>query len=714
MKKIILTLLVVALSTLAHAQFTFQNPSFEGTPQPHVVPSPWTMCFNGGTPDTQPGEWGINQPPAEGNSYISFLLSGEGSNSYQEGASQQLSGCMTAGVEYTFSLNVAWSPIYDTAEPQDCYGSVAIYGGSNTCDKGELLWTSGALTTAGWQTVTVTFTPTQNWCYVSFTPYFISPCSGYINGMVDNISPIVPTNPGLQITGPSDNSTIACDFTLTGTTDSIPSSVTLFGNFTGSPLTATVTGQNWQSAIDYPNNIVGPQTIIAVGVFPPNNDVKTDTLHINVVHFTADFTTDTVCSGNQTHFTNLSTIDNPGNISGYQWNFEPGQTSINQSPTYSFNQGGTYDVELIITTNPGCTDTVTKQVVVLPGANANYNYTSGCLGEAVIFSDSSFAQSGSINQWGWNFGDNTPTSNAENPTHNYNTAGTYTVQLIVSTTLGCTDTLTQSVFIDPVPVANFSAVPTTGCMPLAVSFSDLSVGSIASWLWNFGNGATSTLPNPANIYNAPGSYDITLIVGTIGNCFDTIVQPNYITVEACQDLTITDPAANDTTGCQYLITGTTNIPVQSVSLNGDITGAPVEATLIDSTHWQVLVTMNPGQAGTATLYATGNFGNNLLDVDTVTVIVDCPFAIPNVFTPDGDGINDFFVVVVGATTKYEMTVYNRWGRKVFTSQNQTLLWDGKNEGGEDCADGVYYYIFSGEQAGQAIKKNGTITLLRKQ
>jgi gliding motility-associated-like protein len=249
-------------------------------------------------------------------------------------------------------------------------------------------------------------------------------------------------------------------------------------------------------------------------------------------------------------------------------------------------------------------------------------------------------------------------------------------------------------------------------MPLAVGFNDQSQGNITTWNWTFGNGSTSISTNPTQTYTAPGSYDVTLIVGTPGNCYDTIIQPNYILVEACQDLTITDPLANDTTGCQYLITGTTNIPVQSVTLTGDILDGPVTATLLDSTHWQVLVTMNVNQSNMATLYATGDFGNNLFDMDTVTVVVDCPFAIPNVFSPDGDGINDFFVVVVGATTKYHMEVYNRWGRRVFLSTDQNLLWDGKSPGGENCSEGVYYYIFTGEQGGNDLEKKGTVTLLR--
>lgn len=714
MKRILVLILLVASATL-NAQFTFINPSFEGTPQPHVVPGPWDDCF--GSPDTQPNQWGITLPPTDGSSYVSFLHDGAQESGYNEGASQQMNGCFTAGVSYTFTMDIAWSDVYNTAEPDGCYGSVAIYGGNSICAQDELLWSSGMITTTGWNTVTVTFIPTQNYCYVTFCPIWLGPCNGYINGMVDNITPIVPTETGIIITDPLNNANIACDFLLTGTTDTVATSVTLFGNFNGSPLPATlIPPTGFQANIDYPDNLSGPQTIIAVGVFP-NGDVKTDTLTFNLIDFDANFTADTVCSGTPTHFTSTSTVTSPGTISGYAWLFEPGQTSTQQNPTYSFAQPGLHSVQLIVSSNPGCTDTITKQVLVLPNAIANFDLNAGCFGIPVTFTDQSTAQNGtSITNWSWNFGDNSPGSNLQNPTHTYPNGGTYTIELIVQATGGCADTLTQQVTVDPVPVANFSGTPVTGCMPLAVAFSDQSNGNgatITTWAWSFGDSSTSTLQDPNHTYSTYGTYDVTLIVGTASNCTDTIILPGYITVDPCPDITIVDPQPADTVGCKYTISGTTNIPVNSVFITGDILGAPVSATLIDSTHWQIEVTLNPNQQGTAVLYATGNFGNNGTEVDTVNVIVDCPFAIPNVFTPDGDGINDFFDVIVGATTKYQMDIYNRWGRKVFSSSSQTVLWDGKVNDGADASAGVYYFIFTGEQAGKTIEKHGTVTLVKQ-
>lgn len=83
----------------------------------------------------------------------------------------------------------------------------------------------------------------------------------------------------------------------------------------------------------------------------------------------------------------------------------------------------------------------------------------------------------------------------------------------------------------PIPiVTEFSGVPLSGIVPLEVSFSDSSTGKIDSWLWNFGDGNTSTLQNPIHTYNQPNQYNVTLVVtGSTGS--DTLEKVNYITVD---------------------------------------------------------------------------------------------------------------------------------------------------------------------------------------
>jgi PKD repeat protein len=137
----------------------------------------------------------------------------------------------------------------------------------------------------------------------------------------------------------------------------------------------------------------------------------------------------------------------------------------------------------------------------------------GFLPLTVDFTDSSV---GSITTWFWEFGDGT-TSVEQHPSHTYTMAGRYTVRLTVAGA-GGSNTLTQTEYITVTspPVANFQASLTTGLTPLPVVFTDISTGDIQSWLWDFGDGSTSTAQHPTHTYTASGAYTVRLTVAGNG------------------------------------------------------------------------------------------------------------------------------------------------------------------------------------------------------
>src|SRR5439155_7186788 len=137
-----------------------------------------------------------------------------------------------------------------------------------------------------------------------------------------------------------------------------------------------------------------------------------------------------------------------------------------------------------------------------------------------------------ITSWSWTFGDG-GTSTAQNPSHTYTAAGSYTVRLIVGSSAG-RDTLSRASYIavsSPVaPTAQFSGTPTSGPAPLAVQFTDESTAgsaAITSWSWTFGDGGTSTAQNPSHTYTAAGSYTVRLIVGSSAG-IDTLSRADYV------------------------------------------------------------------------------------------------------------------------------------------------------------------------------------------
>lgn len=162
-----------------------------------------------------------------------------------------------------------------------------------------------------------------------------------------------------------------------------------------------------------------------------------------------------------------------------------------------------------------------------PDASFTASKISGVAPLTVTFSDTS---TGNITSRRWNFGNGLTATGATAAT-SYADPGTYTVVLSVEGS-GGTDTASRTITVTApaaaTPDANFSASATSGTAPMTVSFMDDSTGATA-WAWNFGDGGTSTLENPAHAYTSPGSYDVTLTVTGPGGT-DTLRRPGYISV----------------------------------------------------------------------------------------------------------------------------------------------------------------------------------------
>jgi gliding motility-associated-like protein len=156
--------------------------------------------------------------------------------------------------------------------------------------------------------------------------------------------------------------------------------------------------------------------------------------------------------------------------------------------------------------------------------------TSGCAPLTVNFRD---LTTGSPKFWNWDFG-NGALSNAQHPSVQYSQPGTYTVTLVVRNADGTTGiTKTNYITIFPSPTASFTANITTGCVPVNIQFTDKSTsttGSIVSWLWDFGDGSTSTAQNPSHAYNNTGFYNVYLTVTSSSGCKNTVGINRYIRI----------------------------------------------------------------------------------------------------------------------------------------------------------------------------------------
>jgi PKD repeat protein len=245
---------------------------------------------------------------------------------------------------------------------------------------------------------------------------------------------------------------------------------------------------------------------------------------------TADFMHGAACQGNAVTFSDQSTSNTTGNISGWTWNFgDPtsgtANNSTQQNPTHTYNAPGTYTVALITAIPGGCSDTTTRQVTVSPPPTVDFTPAAGCNGDTTTFT--SAVNLATTQGFYWQFGDG-GTSFVADPIHIYSTAGTYNVVLTVTDTAGCTNTRVKPVIVVPAPMAAFSS-STPACSGQMITFTDLSNangGSLTNWHWDFGDGTDTTysasVPSFAHAYTQAGTFQVTLHVSSALGCENVI------------------------------------------------------------------------------------------------------------------------------------------------------------------------------------------------
>jgi gliding motility-associated-like protein len=214
----------------------------------------------------------------------------------------------------------------------------------------------------------------------------------------------------------------------------------------------------------------------------------------------------------------------------YNWNFGNTITSTVKDPTHTYTATGSYVVTMTVTgtntLNITCSDTVSKTIFVNPLPFANFTFTNACQALPIQFNDSSYATPGFITGYSWFFGPGTPTTSIKNPVFTFTTAGTFGVDLTVTSNFGCKRKVTKNVTVRNKPIADFGMTnnPTVAQEP--VYFSDFSspVGLIQQWIWNFGDETYANVQSPSHVYNNSGGYNITLTIFDDQGCRDTITK----------------------------------------------------------------------------------------------------------------------------------------------------------------------------------------------
>lgn len=419
------------------------------------------------------------------------------------------------------------------------------------------------------------------------------------------------------------------------------------------------------------------------------------------------------CPNQSVLFNASATSTAPG--STYTWSFGDGGTSSStaSSVLHSYIIDSNYVVTLTVTDFNGCDSAVSHTVhVSRPVANFSTSAIDTCDHTSVSFTDLS---TGNVNSWVWNIGTGIPLI-VQNPQGTYTTPGYYNVTLTVTSSAGCSDSITKdSIVVVPGPLGNFSFIPDSGCSPLTVFFSGTSNNALF-YTWDFGDGTVVSHVQQDTITHI--------------YTHDQIATPNMLLGFTLSSGYECQRAGDNLTGPVRVITHMiVNIDSISVSLsegdeislhstvNDSINGppymyawSPPQLTTC-ATCANTSITASQGQ-GSSYYYLEVTDIQGCRARDSVYVIFipcEADIVIPTVFTPNADGLNDSYYIEHFCPGDFHFTIYNRWGRIVYESSDPHFHWDGKTTGGTEASEGTYYYVCNTAHN----KLHGFLELIRK-
>ncbi|MDR6341185.1 gliding motility-associated-like protein [Filimonas zeae] len=419
----------------------------------------------------------------------------------------------------------------------------------------------------------------------------------------------------------------------------------------------------------------------------------------------AQFTyTGSTCAGGTITFTDASTL-NGGSVTTRKWNMGDGtQAEYNTAAPFTkvYTTVKRYDVQLIAAGNNGCADTITNALQIQALPKVDFQTPAAiCMPEGkAAFVNKSAPADGTALSYKWSFGDNT-TSVETDPVHTYTTAGNYQVKLIAAATGGCADSITKVAdqFFSQ-PVAGFDAATTALCQGTPAVFTNTSTApgsTLATWAWSFGDGTVASSRNASKTYTSSGTYTVTLTVTNAKGCSSALASKVVMVylqpiidagadIAAEEDELVQLKATANSTRLQFAWS-----PAQLVS----------NAAILQPT-------VRVKEDAVLTLTATGE--NNCTATDEVQILVQRPLVVPNIFTPNGDGINDTWLIknlnmYAGAVVQ----LFNRYGQKVILFKGDAKPWDG-TVNGTPVPGGVYYYIIQLNNGQPAL--TGSVTIIR--
>lgn len=423
----------------------------------------------------------------------------------------------------------------------------------------------------------------------------------------------------------------------------------------------------------------------------------------------------TTCLGSDIALEVPEFINNPiaESLANYTWTGPEGFSANTASALIEnaqFENAGSYLLEVTFTGLECLLSTADFDLLVHQPAPQFTPPPSQCDGDnAFTFASSGAQFIGPEYTWSFDGGVPAAATGTQVDSIHFAESGWHSVTLTLDE-IGCTHSITDSIFVEQTPTLMPFAVnvwPEEGCLPLTVNFADAETLWPLDYHWHFSDGTSSLQDTPAHLFTESGTFSASVDVVSIGNC------PATLSFDLPQTITVYPPPQ---VGFEVEPT-----VVDLLTPIVDITSTAQENANV--TYWM----SDGGSLGSADGSYIFSNGGAFDIVQTVISPFGCAatataevvvngtiFFAPSAFTPDGDGINDFWLPSALGVTEYHMDVYNRWGAVLWTSNDPERPWMGEVDGGTHFVpDGLYLWrVRYRDQIGFRHAETGTVQIIR--
>lgn len=424
----------------------------------------------------------------------------------------------------------------------------------------------------------------------------------------------------------------------------------------------------------------------------------------------ASFVHDSICEFDKVFLSNGSYVPDSSRIQSYYWEFGNGRTSDALEPNIRINEIGTYSAFLKVTTEFGCLDSILSHIEVYPLPVADFVIDPACMFDSAVAQNLSFVIDTlfdtRIVDWTWDWGDGRTSGSLPKAGHVYNASGDYQVELTVITNKGCIQDTRRFTEIYPLPVTP-QLVPDTVCFGDQAYLLAIEGDHTDRLEWRHEHTdlrpflIENTYATPPVVY--PQTYYIQAI--SPENC-------------SLPSIPIRAELFSEKEAEIVLSAELVEIPqaIVNFSLASNVRMLSYRWNLGDGTTSTVATPVHeyefPG-IYEISLHATDQHGCEY-DLQTVVEVKQIiGIHVPTAFSPDGDGVNDEFYIRHHLMRSIDFKVFNRWGEKVYESNQGDFRWSGRSLIGQILGEGVYiYHVRAIDIHGNVHDKNGTITLLR--